>query len=323
MKDKLKIITLGIAVICIAPLIITNQDSMEECQKVDNSLQNENKTDYLSSFNFSQKTLRLNHEFVQYKIKFYKNTTVEYKYFLKFRVKDLHPLYYFIMFTDGKKGVMKRKMGGKNYEAPIIGHSIIPSGILLDINFGKLHMSVGKLLFKLLPIGNIDSIKGTADVTAGTEWFLTVGIYHQSDEETFYISLKSEEECFEIINLDRSNRIEYLTSIQNEFSGFYCGIKFLSHGFSYARNLMKTITTKKGSIIRFSSVGHLKGQINVESPDGKSYMKDTRKLASFQYIGNLTGEWKLSSSGFGFPWKHIVSIFYIDVDPHFYLSNWD
>ncbi len=323
MNDKLKIITLGIAVICIAPLIITNQNETKETNNIQETLKEENENLYLSSYNFSQKKLNLDHEFVQYKIIFHENTTVNYKYFLKYRIKDLHPHYYFITFTDGKKGIMEREVEGKFYETPILGYSMIPSGILMDLNLGKLRFSIGKLLFKILPIGNVDSIKGEVEVNNGTEWFLTLGVYHKGIDEKFYISLESEKKCLEIIKLDRDNRIEYLSAVNGDFSGLYLGLKILSRGFSRAKNLKTTITTTKGSVISFCSVGHISGRIEVIGPDGKIYNKNTRKLASFQYYGNQTGTWKLSSSGFGFPWKHIVSLFYIDVDPHFYLSDWD
>jgi len=321
MKDGLKLISLGLAVICIIPLIITNDNHNEDCIELDDTVDIKEKIDFISNYNFSQKSLQLDKEFVQYKIKFYENTTVDYEYFLKFRVKDLHPLYYFIVFTDGKKGVMRRKIDGKFYEAPIIGHSIIPSGIIFDINFNRIHLSIGKLLFKILPVGNIDSIKGNVEVKAGTEWFLTVGVLHRTLDESLYVSLKTENKCFEVIKLDRSSNMGYLTPLHNDFSGFYFGIKIFSHGFSYAKDISKKIITKNGSIIRLSSTGHLKGYIEVKDPDGRKYNKNTGKLASFQYYGNKTGEWEFSSSGVGFPWKHIISLFYMDVDPHFDLID--
>jgi hypothetical protein len=321
MKDHLKVISIGLALICIIPLIIINEPQNEEINEIDDTFENNESENYLNNFNFSQKNLRLNKEFVQYKIKFHKNTTVNYDYFLSFRVKDLNPLYYFIVFTDGKKGVMKRKIDGRFYEAPIIGHSIIPSGIILDINLNKIHLSIGKLLFRILPIGNIDSIKGDVEVKAGTEWFLTLGVLHSIVDETFYISLNTENKCFEVIQLDRSSNIGYLTSVHNDFSGFYFGIKILSRGISFAKDISKKIITKNGSIIRFSSTGHLKGNIEVVDPEGKKYNKNTGKLASFQYYGNNTGEWIFSSSGIGFPWKHVISLFYIDVDPHYNLID--
>ena len=323
MSDKLKIITLGIAVICIAPLIITNQNETKETQKVKDTLLEENENLYLSSFNFSQKKLNLDHELVQYKIIFHENTTVNYKYFLKYRIKDLHPHYYFIAFTDGKKGIMEREVEGKFYETPLLGYSMIPSGILMDLNLGNLRISIGKLFFKILPIGNIDSISGEVEVINGSEWFLTLGVYHKSIDEIFYINLESKKKCLEIIKLDRDNKIEYMSAVNGDFSGLYLGLKILSRGCSRAKNLKTTITTTKGSVISFSSVGHIFGHIEVIGPDGKIYNKNTRKLANFQYYGNQTGTWKFSSSGLGFGWKHIVSLFYIDVDPHFYLSDWD
>ena len=134
MNDKLKIITLGIAVICIAPLLITNQIETKESHGIKDIKKEENKNSYLAVFNFSQENLNLNHEFVQYKIIFHENTTVNYKYFLRFRVQDLHSHYYFIALTDGKKGVMEREVEGKFYETPLLSYSMIPSGILMDIN---------------------------------------------------------------------------------------------------------------------------------------------------------------------------------------------
>jgi hypothetical protein len=323
MSDKLKIITLGIAVICIAPLIISTENEKEEPQNMDDIKKEGNENSYLTSFNFSQKKFNLDHEFVQYKILFHENTTIDYEYFLKFRVKDIQPHYYFLAFTDGKKAVMEREVDGKFYETPLLGYSMIPSGILMDLNLGNFRLSIGKLLFKILPIGNIDRISGEVEVSNGTEWFLTLGVYHKSVDEKFYINLESEKNCIEIIELDRDNKIEFLSSVTGDFSGVYLGLKILSRGFSRAKNLKTTITTTKGSVISFSSSGHITGHIEVIEPNGISYNKNTRKLASFQYYGNQTGTWKFSSSGIGFGWKHIVSLFYIDVNPYYYLSDWD
>jgi hypothetical protein len=218
---------------------------------------------------------------------------------------------------------MKREIKGKLHDAPIIGYSMIPTGLLMDLNIGRLHMSLGRLLFKILPIGNIDSLEGEVEVNNATEWFLTMGIYRRSVEEEFFIYLESEDPCMEIIQLDRGNEIEYLSAVHGDFSGRYFGLKILSRGISLARNLKTEISTSKGSIIYFSSSGHLFGQINVIGPDGRIFNKDTRGLASFQYYGNQTGTWRFSSSGIGFGWKHIVSLFYVDVNPHFNFSDWD
>lgn len=322
MNDKLKIITFGIAVICIVPLII-NQKQNEENHKIENSIHEEEKVFYESSYNFSQKKICLDHEFVQYKIKFHENTTIKYKYFLRFRVKDLHPCYYFTIFTDGKKGVMNREIEGKFYDAPIVGYSMVPTGLLMDLNLGRFHISLGKLLFKVLPIGNIDSIRGEVEVNAGTQWFLTMGVYHKSIEEEFFIYIESEEPCIEIIELDRDSKIEYLSAVHGDFSGRYFGLKILSHGFSFTKKLKTEISISKGSIIRFSSAGHILGQIKVIGPNGKIFTKDSRGIAAFQYYGNQTGTWKFSSYGIGFGWKHLVSLFYIDANPYIQINDWD
>ncbi len=321
MKDRLKIISLGLAVMCIVPLLITNQYENEKCIEDENTNNSCETIEYLSNYNFSQKSLQLEKEFVQYKIKFYENTTVDYEYFLKFRVKDLHPLYYFIVFTDGKKGVMKRKIDGKFYEAPIIGQSMIPLGILLDINLFKLHFSIGKLLFKILPIGNKDKIKGSIKVQEATEWYLTMCVYHKTDEEIFYINLKSEIPSFEIIDLNRDSKIEYLNSASGDFEGLYFGVKIISHGFSYSKNLEKSITTTRGTVIIFNSIGHFNGKINIIDPKENVFSKNSRQYANLQYYGNQTGKWKFSSSGIGIGRKHMVSLFYMDVDPHFDLID--
>jgi len=323
MKDSLKLVTLGLAVVCIVPFIISSHDQIYEKNEIENLNHNCNKTDYLLSYNFSQKSIKLDQEFIQYKIKFFKNATVNYDYFLKFRVKDLHPIYYFIIFTDGKNGVMEREFNGKLFETPIMGHSMIPLGILLDINLLKIHISIGQLLFKLLPIGDMDNINGRKTVKAGTEWFLTICVYNSNIDDIFYINLVTDKPSFQVIELDRSNKIEYFNSVNGDFEGFYSGIKILSRGVSYSKNLKKTITTTKGSLIIFTCIGHLNGEINVVNPEGNIFSKNSRHLASFQYYGNQTGTWKFSSSGLGFGRKHIVSLFYIDADPHFYLSDFE
>jgi hypothetical protein len=218
---------------------------------------------------------------------------------------------------------MQREINGNYYEAPILGYGMIPGRIFIDINIGKLHFGLGKLLFRLLPIGNMDSIKGDITVKAGDEWFLTLGVYHKSNEESFFISIEADSPSFKIVELERDSKIEYLSVAFNNFKGFYAGIKILAFGFSYARNVETLITTTRGSIIDFASGGHLKGNINVIRPDGKQFINKNKKLASYHYYGNQTGSWEFSSSGFGFPRKHMISLFYIDADPHIHLDDWN
>ena len=168
MNILIKIISLGIGAICIAPWVITNQENPIDFNETKNII-NEVKYNesYLSFFNFSQKTLNLDHEFIQYKIKFYENSTINCNYFLRFFIKEIHPHYYMIIFTNGSKGIMRREINGNFYDAPILGYGMIPGNIFIDINLGKFHVGFGKLLFKILPIGNTDGIKGNILVALG------------------------------------------------------------------------------------------------------------------------------------------------------------
>lgn len=122
----------------------------------------------------------------------------------------------------------------------------------------------------------------------------------------------------EITQIDRHNNMGFYTSINNDFDGKYFGFKFIPYlpfGLSIAKNLQKEITTTNGSIIYFNSAFHRKGQISIET-QGETATNNKKNSASIIYCGNQTGTFKFSASGVGFPWKHFVTLFYVDINPH-------
>ncbi len=297
------------AVLCIAPLAFIESDEPPMQELVIDDLEPEPDTEtYESSIEIHQSHLCLDHEVIQYKFLFHDNATVTVDARVAYIIRDLKPVAYLFYLTDGEK-----RLTNFSY------CTHVPTGTILDITTRRNHFKIGgRLLYRLINIGRDVPIDKTFSVASGDEWYLTIGVYRSIKEEEIFFKLKSNKPCIEIIPLERHDKIGYFSSWNNDFSGTYIGFKlpFLPFGFSFADSLEKEITTTRGTIVSFLSVAHLKGKIVVRLPEGSFYSNSDRWSAGFSYEGNNTGTWAFKASGIGFPWKHIVMLFYADVNPH-------
>lgn len=265
-----------------------------------------------------QDAMNLNHEVVQYRIVFHDDTMVNISVFMALQQtgEDYEQMCSFIMLTDGNRSVF-----GDEYQYFFIND--VPSGSIVDLNvFGNRICIGGKIFCKVLQrtrfrIGS--SVTHNEDVKAlnNSVWYLTVAQLDNMHEEMLSVSLKATGECMEVQQIHRGDKMGFYTSVNNDFEGRYFGFRLplLPFGFSIARNLHKQITTTEGSVFIFSSIGHMFGRLTV-AYDGDSYADDTRKHILLSHMGNMTGVFDFSASGIGFPWKHIVYLFYMDVNPY-------
>lgn len=310
------IVTLATAaVMCIGPLTFTGSDELPIQEKVIEDQFNPNVETYEKTIAITQSELHLDHEVVQYKILFHDNATIKADARAVYLLRDLNPVAYLFYTSDGEKLIENCSF--------FCTHE--PSGMILDISTKRNHFQIGgRLIYKLLRIGHEKKTSTTFSVSSGDNWYVTIGVYRSIEEEEITLRLKSDKPCMELVPLERHDKIGYFSGWKNEFdSGVYRGFRFLPFlpfGLSFADNFKKTITTTRGGIFSFSSMAHLKALLTVRSPDGKIFTDNRRGIIAFNYAGNLTGNWEFKASGFGFPMKHAVSLFYADVDPHICLG---
>ncbi len=303
------IVTLATAALCIVPLIFTGSDEPSIQEIVVENKVNPDVETYEDTIALDQSELCLDHEVIQYNIVFHVNATVKVDGCIGYIIRDLQPVAYLFYLTDGEQLLV-------NYS--YCAH--VPSGTILDITTRRNHFKIGgRIFYRMLNIGRKDTFDKTFSVHAGDTWYLTIGVYCSIGEEEVFVNLKSTSPCMELIPLERHDNIGLFSSWDNGFSGAYFGVRmmpFLPFGFSFADNVKKEITTTRGTVVSFLSVAHRKGETVVRAPDGTLYVNNDRGAAGFIYYGNLTGVWIFKASGIGFPWKHIITLFYTDVDPH-------
>ena len=272
-----------------------------------------------NTISIDQEQLDLNHEVIQYKIILHKDDTVNVS--LNMIVQqtgiDFEPMYSFIMITDGNKSIFKNSTLFYTMDVPV--------GSIIDTNlFGKRICIGGKLFNRLLMktrahIGSACYYTENIKVKNNTIWYLTIAQFDNAHKEILTIAIKSKNKEMEIVEIERNKNMNFYSSYDNDFEGRYFGFRLLPYlpfGFSIAKNLKKEVTTTKGSIICFSSMFHRKAQLSMEI-ENETFTNANTRYATCVYCGNQTGTWKFSASGIGFPWKHLVYLFYIDIDPHF------
>jgi hypothetical protein len=280
---------------------------------------------YVDYLKIDQKNLSLDHEVIQFKIIFHENDTINVTtmMILQQTGKDFEPRACLLILTNGSSSIFDEEQVSLLYDVPfgllfdatILGHRIAIGGRL----FHKL------LTFTRLRIGTSRQLYKNAEVKNGDVWYLTLAEFNSKPEEELKIVFRSltSSPSMELVQGDRHTDIGFYSALDSDFEGRYMGFKlpFLPFGFSVAKNLHKEMVTSRGSVVYFCSVGHARGRIEVEAPNNKTYVSVNDGIIIFSYAGNLTGTWNFSASGVGFPWKHMVVLFYADVDPHLQLRN--
>jgi hypothetical protein len=279
-----------------------------------------NITSYSDHIIVDQAQIQLNHEVIQYKIIFHQNDTINVSTFLALQQfgRDYDPQACLLILANGTTSIFRKSNVSFLF--------YVPSAILFDATlFGHRITFGGRLFFKLLNhtryrIGISRYLSNDAEVKKGDVWYLTMAVFHSKPGEQMKLALTSlsSSPSMELIQLNRHTNIGFYSSLDNDFEGRYMGVKlpFLPFGFSVANNLHTEVLTTKGSFLYFCSVGHAKGRMKVHTPDNKTYLNVNNKISLFFYYGNLTGRWEFSASGIGFPWKHLVMLFYADIDPY-------
>lgn len=273
---------------------------------------------YTSHIALDQKDLKLDHEVIQFKIIFHEKDTINVSVQLAIEEMFREPTACLMMITNGSTSIFGN--------TTVLSFSYLPTGTIVDTTiFHYRFIFGGKLFHKLLSftrfrIGQAVKLSKNVQVQSGDVWFLTMVELNSKLGEELKVAFRSlmSFSSMELVQLNRSSNLGFFSSLDNDFEGIYMGFKipFLPFGFSIAHNLHKEVILLKGGLINFASVGHRKGKITVEMPNGKIYTNPNKMVAIFSYCGNQTGTWKFSASGWGFPWKHVVVLFYIDVDPH-------
>jgi len=267
-----------------------------------------------------QKQLQLHHEVVQYQVVFHENDTINISAFLALQHlgTDFTPQASLFILTNGTTSIIKK--------STVSFLLYVPSALLFDATVLRRRFAFGgRIFFKLLNLTrfrvgvSLEKYEEVA-VKKGDIWFLTIAVSASKPGEILTIVFRSLSSSLsmELVEIERHTNIGFYSALDNDFEGRYMGVKlpFLPFGFSRADDLHKEVTTSKGSVLYFCSMGHVKGRLKVEAPNQKVYLNTNNNMAVFSYCGNLTGRWNFSASGFGFPWKHLVFLYYVDVDPH-------
>jgi hypothetical protein len=280
---------------------------------------------YDSYLKIDQKNLSLNHEVMQFKIIFHENDTINVTtmMILQQTGKDFEPQGCLLILSNGNSGIFDEEEVSLLYD--------VPFGVLFDATFLGHRLAIGGrmfhalLTFTRLRIGTLRQLFKDVEVKKGDVWYLTLAEFNRKPEEELKIVFRSltESPSMELVQLDRHSDIGFYSALDSDFEGRYIGFKlpFLPFGFSVANHLHTEVVTSRGSVVYFCSVGHSRGRIEVKMPDNKTYVSVQEKIIVFSYAGNLTGVWNFSASGVGFPWKHMVVLFYADVDPHLQLGS--
>jgi hypothetical protein len=323
-----KITAFGILIIIVVPLLfLINTNTIHQDAPASTISSDIEKEDGLYSNHIivDQKELRLNHEVIQYKVIFHENDTINVSASLMLQQsgQDFRPRACLLILTDGTASIFE--------ESNVSLLFYIPSAILFDTTiFGHRIAFGGRLLFRLLNhtrfrIGVARQLYKDAQVKKDDVWYCTMAEFNSKPGEKLNITFTSlsSSSSMELVQLDRHSNMGFFSALDNNFDGRYIGFKlpFLPFGFSVANNLHKEIVTSRGSVVYFCSAGHAKGRIKVEAPNNKTYLNLNDEIALFTYCGTWTGSWNFYASGIGFPWKHIVMLFYADVNPHIKLRN--
>jgi len=320
---NVKIMAILVIVILFVPvLFFLRMDERHSFTTVSGDVSEDEQEPHHGSYQvvIDQKQLQLHHEVVQYQVVFHENDTINVSAVMALQQlgTDLTPQASLFILSNGTASIVEKST------VSFLFH--VPSALFFDATVLRHRFAFGgRFFFKLLNltrfrIGASLAKYEEVPVKKGDIWFLTIAVFASKPGEVLTIVFRSLSSSLsmELVETERHTNIGFYSALDSDFEGRYVGFKLplLPFGFSRADDLCKEVTTSKGSLLYFCSVGHVKGRLKVEAPNQKFYLNTNDNMAVFSYCGNLTGRWNFSASGFGFPWKHLVFLFYVDVDPH-------
>jgi len=285
---NMKVTALALLVILMIPLIFFLNNSTDQ-HRAPTSMtlagidhENDNTTSHLV---IDQKDLQLNHEVIQYKIVFHENDTINVsaRLLIQQSGNDVEPKACLLICTNGTSSVFEKSNVSFLF--------YVPSALLLDVTMFRHRISIGgSIFYRLLNltrfrIGVAEESSNDVTVKNGDVWYLTLAeLNNKPGEQLMFtcVSLSSTA-SMEIIPLERHADLGFYSALDNDFEGRYLGFKlpFLPFGFSIANNLHKEVSTLRGSVVYFCSVGHLRGRIRVETPDNRTYLNENNGMALF------------------------------------------
>jgi hypothetical protein len=219
---------------------------------------------------------------------------------------------FFLMLTDGNRSILPQQID-------MLYLSYVPM-VTIDITARNNRFTIGQqfitVLLQKVRFGLEKTLATDVMVKKNTVWYLTIAVLTPAEGD-ITVKFASQHQSMELQQIERHRNLELFSAYDNDFSGTYFGVKLFVFGLSFAKNLNKKIETTKGSIIHFTSGGHAKGNIKVQEPNGKIFSDDTRFITVYTYHGNQTGLWSFTANGRSFRWKYGITLFFIDIDPHF------
>jgi hypothetical protein len=265
--------------------------------------------DYQDSFTISQDQLHLDHEFVQYRIRIQENASINIQMNITHVMLDFQPVCYRMYLTNGTDFVTNETqisdtqvLAGILFDASILGHRIIIGG---------------RQFMKHIPYGVMQTRNETVNATKGDIWYLTIIVLRKKLETVDFTALASTP-CMEVEQTVRGRNLGFFSAWDGDFDGLYVGIKLLPltpFGISFAY-IKKKILTQTGALFEFISAFHRRGGISITVPHGTTITQTGRRLCLYSGFINVSGQWEFTAWGYGFPYKHLVTLFYADVDPH-------
>jgi hypothetical protein len=317
MRTITKIIGLSLIIPTIILVCIYNSDvNPKEVLLPNDSIKNMGleQDDNEKTIEITQKDMQLNHEVIQYKIVFHNDDTINVSIHLLLENKNIQKKVFFLILTDGNKSILPA-------QTDMLYLSYVPM-TTIDVTTRNNRFSVGQRLINTIlqkgRFGLEKTLKEDRSVKKNDTWYLTIATLTSAEGDiTVTLTSQSKSQSMELLQMERHSKLELYSAYDNDFSGTYVGMKLFFFGCSYAKNLNKCIETTSGSIIHFVSGGHFRGDITVQQPDGTITSNNNRFAATYTYHGNTTGQWSFSANGWSILWKHGITLFFIDIDPHF------
>ena len=305
-----KIISISISAILIgAGLFIINQETHDGLiLRTDDISDSQNESANYSNFvEFNQEELQLKKEVVQCKITFHQDDVIEVSSKMAVLYVDETITSAYFLLTDGEKPLL---------EPVCLWY--VPERKLL-IRTPRIRLSVGKFWFVTVlqdKVGSAYNTSGHFDVQAGDSWYLTLAVPTVSEKSYFSIVFKSLYESMEVTPLTRHSNLELLSPTYNQFSGRYYAIKFGMFGGGSLCDISKEITVTDGSIFYIFVAGHRKGTMMVYLPNGEEKQFNQKRIMEYAFLGNESGQWKVTIKGWSVYFRMAIVLFYIDIDPH-------
>jgi hypothetical protein len=269
-------------------------------------------TNYSTSIEFNQETLHLQQEVAQYEIKFRHNDSVDVSVSMYVSYVDSIITSNYFLLTDGVKLLMKPR---NVFYVPERKYVLITP---------RIQISIGKFwLIKLLNdregkirVGSASNDSGHFDVHSGDTWYLTLAVPTSSEKSGYDVTFTSHNNSMEVTQLMRNGNLGFFAANYNQFSGKYYAVKLSILGGMSICNINKEITTQNGSIIDVYVVAHRKGSMIVSRPDNEEKSFNEKAFMHYAFLGNETGKWTFKIKGWSLYYRMLVTLLYIDIDPH-------